>query len=70
VGATFLLRPLQKFGFDRVDDIQVLSPMQRGVLGCRNLNTVLQETLNPTGPAIPAVRMDLPRGRQGHADGQ
>jgi exodeoxyribonuclease V alpha subunit len=42
----------QKFGFDRVDDIQVLSPMQRGVLGCRNLNTVLQEALNPTGPAI------------------
>jgi exodeoxyribonuclease V alpha subunit len=42
----------QKFGFDRVDDIQVLSPMQRGVLGCRNLNTVLQEALNPTGPSI------------------
>jgi exodeoxyribonuclease V alpha subunit len=42
----------KKFGFDRVDDIQVLSPMQRGTLGCRNLNTVLQETLNPTGPAI------------------
>ncbi len=42
----------QKFGFDRVDDIQVLSPMQRGTLGCRNLNTVLQEALNPTGPAI------------------
>jgi exodeoxyribonuclease V alpha subunit len=42
----------QKFGFDRVDDIQVLSPMQRGVLGCGNLNTVLQEALNPTGPAI------------------
>ncbi|HAU39067.1 MAG TPA: ATP-dependent RecD-like DNA helicase [Phycisphaerales bacterium] len=41
-----------KFGFDRVDDIQVLSPMQRGVLGCRNLNTVLQEALNPTGAAI------------------
>jgi len=42
----------QKFGFDRVDDIQVLSPMQRGTLGCRNLNVVLQEALNPTGPAI------------------
>ncbi len=42
----------EKFGFDRVDDIQVLSPMQRGVLGCRNLNTLLQDALNPTGPAI------------------
>ena len=38
--------------FDPKTDIQVLSPMQRGTLGCRNLNTVLQETLNPTGPAI------------------
>ena len=42
----------EKFGFDRVDDIQVLSPMLRGTLGCRNLNTVLQEALNPTGPSI------------------
>ena len=42
----------QKFGFDRVDDIQVLSPMLRGTLGCRNLNAVLQQALNPTGPAI------------------
>ncbi len=41
-----------KFGFDRVDDIQVLSPMQRGVLGCRNLNDVLQKALNPSGPAV------------------
>jgi exodeoxyribonuclease V alpha subunit len=41
-----------KFGFDRMDDVQVLSPMQRGTLGCRNLNAVLQEALNPTGPAI------------------
>ena len=42
----------RKFGFDRVDDIQVLSPMQRGTLGCRNLNAVLQEALNPSGPAV------------------
>lgn len=42
----------KKFGFDPLDDIQVLSPMQRGVLGCRNLNTVLQTALNPSGPAI------------------
>jgi exodeoxyribonuclease V alpha subunit len=41
-----------KFGLNRVDDVQVLSPMQRGTLGCRNLNAVLQEALNPTGPAI------------------
>ena len=41
-----------KFGFDRIDDIQVLSPMQRGRLGCRNLNDLLQKALNPSGPAV------------------
>ncbi|MFC1636449.1 ATP-dependent RecD-like DNA helicase [Planctomycetota bacterium] len=41
-----------RFGFDRFDDIQVLSPMQRGLLGCRNLNAVLQENLNPEGPSV------------------
>ena len=41
-----------KFGFDRIDDIQVLSPMQRGRLGCRNLNDLLQHALNPSGPAV------------------
>ena len=41
-----------RFGFDRFDDIQILSPMQRGLLGCRNLNTVLQENLNPEGPSV------------------
>ncbi len=30
-----------------IDDIQVLCPMQRGEAGAHNLNTVLQETLNP-----------------------
>jgi exodeoxyribonuclease V alpha subunit len=41
-----------RFGFDRVNDIQVLTPMQRGVLGCRNLNLTLQRTLNPSGSSI------------------
>jgi len=41
-----------KFGFDRIDDIQVLSPMQRGRLGCRNLNDLLQHALNPSGPSV------------------
>jgi len=26
----------KRFGFDRINDIQVLTPMQKGVLGCRN----------------------------------
>jgi exodeoxyribonuclease V alpha subunit len=41
-----------RFGFDRFDDIQVLSPMKRGILGCRNLNAALQENLNPEGPSV------------------
>jgi exodeoxyribonuclease V alpha subunit len=41
-----------RFGFDRFDDIQVLTPMQRGLLGARNLNVVLQQALNPEGPSV------------------
>ncbi len=36
-----------RFGFDPVDQIQVLTPMHRGVVGAGNLNTRLQEVLNP-----------------------
>ncbi|MCR4441714.1 MAG: ATP-dependent RecD-like DNA helicase [Peptococcaceae bacterium] len=32
---------------DPIDDIQVLAPMTRGEAGTRNLNEILQETLNP-----------------------
>ena len=44
----------KRFGFDPKADIQVLSPMNRSVLGARNLNQVLQEALNPGdgGPEI------------------
>lgn len=41
-----------KFGFDPVEDIQVLTPMHRGVIGASNLNAELQALLNPTGPAL------------------
>jgi len=36
-----------RFGFDPVDDIQVMTPMHKGVVGAGNLNRKLQETLNP-----------------------
>jgi len=42
----------KRFGFDPVDDIQVLTPMHRALLGAGNLNTELQALLNPTGPEI------------------
>jgi len=37
----------QRFGFDARRDIQVLTPMHRGVTGVANLNRILQTTLNP-----------------------
>jgi exodeoxyribonuclease V alpha subunit len=37
----------KRFGFDPKTDIQVLTPMNRSVLGARNLNQVLQTALNP-----------------------
>ncbi|OJV86228.1 MAG: hypothetical protein BGO43_12115 [Gammaproteobacteria bacterium 39-13] len=38
---------VQRFGFDPLNDIQVLSPMNAGPLGVDNLNIVLQQKLNP-----------------------
>ena len=34
------------------DRIQVLTPMQRGVVGAANLNLLLQQALNPSGPSL------------------
>jgi exodeoxyribonuclease V alpha subunit len=41
----------RRFGLDPLKDIQVLCPMNRGVLGARNLNLELQAVLNPNPPA-------------------
>jgi len=38
----------KSYHFHRFDDIQVLSPMKRGIIGTENLNTVLQNVLNPS----------------------
>jgi len=37
----------KRFGFDPVDQVQVLTPMHRGTLGAANLNNHLQHALNP-----------------------
>ncbi len=42
----------RKFGFDPLNDIQVLTPMRKAVLGTENLNELLQKALNPEGAAI------------------
>ena len=37
----------KRFGLDPVDDIQILTPMYRGTVGAGNLNSELQNLLNP-----------------------
>ena len=44
-----------RFKLDPIRDIQVLSPMNRGSLGIRELNARLQAELNPARPAEPSV---------------
>ncbi len=46
------IRIPKRFGFDPVEDIQVLTPMNRGLIGAENLNTELRNILNPTGVQI------------------
>ena len=38
----------RRFGFNAVDDIQVLTPMHKGTVGAGNLNVELQKALNPS----------------------
>lgn len=47
--AGVVARSLPKLGYSR-DEITVLAPMQRGSVGARNLNEVLQGVLNPPRP--------------------
>ena len=42
----------RRFGFDRMRDIQVLTPMHKGICGSENLNRELQTALNPSGPSV------------------
>lgn len=46
-----------RFGLDPVRDVQVLSPMNRGPLGSRELAAILQEVLNPA-PDTGAVEVE------------
>lgn len=41
-----------RFGFDPVEDIQVLSPMHKGIIGAQKLNASLQAALNPQTQSI------------------
>ncbi len=41
-----------KFGMNPLEDVQILTPMRRNLLGTENLNVELQKALNPTGDAV------------------
>jgi exodeoxyribonuclease V alpha subunit len=42
----------ERFGLDPIDDVQVLTPMHKGLLGAANLNAELQALLNPRPVAL------------------
>jgi len=41
-----------RFGLNPFDDIQVLTPMHKGMVGAENLNRELQKALNPEGDGV------------------
>ncbi len=46
------IRIQNAFGFDPLDDVQILTPMNRGTVGTSNLNTEFQKALNPREDGI------------------
>jgi len=42
----------RRFSLDSLDDIQVLSPMHKGIVGTENLNSALQKILNRSGASL------------------
>ncbi len=42
----------KRLGVDPIEDVQILTPMQKGELGAKNLNQVMQALLNPRGNQI------------------
>jgi len=54
----------EKFQYDPVKDIQVLTAMHRGILGASSLNKVLQSTLNPSSVDSERKRSELIHGNK------
>ncbi len=52
---------LPQAGYDPLREVQVLSPMNRGALGCHSLNTLLQNLLNaaPQNPSTKATNFSF-----------
>lgn len=54
-----------KFGFNPLKDIQVLSPMHKGTIGVSYLNKQLQNILNPPSALKPEIEIPWGKLRQG-----
>jgi exodeoxyribonuclease V alpha subunit len=54
-----LRRLPERYGYDPVDQIQVLTPMYRGEIGVDQLNHTLQQALNPNGAALKRGEREL-----------
>lgn len=48
--------------FHRFDDIQILSPMKRGIIGTENLNVILQQHLNPSSQPLHRMGRSFHKG--------
>jgi len=55
----------ERFGFDPMRDIQVLTPMNRGTCGTKALNELLQNRMNPDNPRKPSFSFGEKRFRSG-----
>lgn len=53
------------YNYSPTDDIQVISPSRKGIMGVVELNKVLQEQLNPKHPAKKEVRSPVYTFREG-----
>jgi exodeoxyribonuclease V alpha subunit len=51
-----------RFGFNPLRDIQVLSPMHKGIIGTMNLNRALQGALNPSRDIVERTGYQFRRG--------
>ncbi|MBI4963716.1 MAG: ATP-dependent RecD-like DNA helicase [Desulfomonile tiedjei] len=49
----------ERFGFNPVEDVQILSPMHKGTLGTENLNRELRQLLNPEGKPVKGGRFSV-----------
>jgi exodeoxyribonuclease V alpha subunit len=52
----------EKFEFDPMTEVQILTPMRKNQLGADNLNAVIQGVLNPHGPGIHRFGRDYRTG--------